>query len=284
MAPRLPADLRSEDVTFSGLSPAPMSRTGGLAQGLLRALLRASEVTPQSLPELTQAPLAATIPEQPGAMGHLGLADRIIDAPDHPYARSIGGLAAAIMQAAPPKRGQAPAVAITAPLAGQGVTTLSLSLARHLSGRGLRVALIAGGDTAALTQMAGLDSIAPNPVTDPRRPSTFGKRDLLSQTVLIGAANAFDPGGTLLSTLRSQTDIILIDAPTPQDLTKTEVQAAILTSRWGACRAAQAQSAAETLRTGLPLQTPILNALNACRGPLMSYEDQAEDGAHSAVA
>jgi uncharacterized protein involved in exopolysaccharide biosynthesis len=167
----------------------------GLMLGLLIALM-AEYVAPISQATVVQdatrgVPLLAEIP----GVAHARAADLVIDWPMSPFAQSIWALAYKIAYAA--ARGGPRTILITSPQAGEGATTIAVSLARAAAKLGRRVIVVdANLQSPSVAPLAGFRSVR-NGLTE-----VLAGRAPLSQTL------AKDPrsGALLLSPARARGD------------------------------------------------------------------------------
>jgi len=169
-------------------------------------------------------------------IAHPRAADLVIDQPMAPFARGVQELAANIVNAA--AKGGPRVIAITSPQAGEGATTVAISLARAASLSGKRVVVLDANLRAPLAaRLAGHRQIPVGllEVLSGREPFSRGLLpDTRSGTLLLSSAQPrLDPSRVfasaqlqqLLQHLRSASDLVFIATPPVMDRRETETLA-----------------------------------------------------------
>jgi polysaccharide biosynthesis transport protein len=163
-------------------------------------------------------------------------ADLVVDRPTTPFARGVQELAANIVDAA--AKGGPRVIAITSPQAGEGATTVAISLARAASLSGKRVVVLDANLRAPLAaRLAGHRQIPVGllEVLTGREPFSRGLvADTRSGALLLSSAQPrLDPSRVfasaqlrqLLQHLRSASDLVFIAAPPVLEHRETEMLA-----------------------------------------------------------
>ncbi|HEX3944911.1 MAG TPA: polysaccharide biosynthesis tyrosine autokinase [Rhizomicrobium sp.] len=203
--------------------------------GLLSALV-AERLAPLAQEDVQRIAAPPPVLARLEGIAHPRAADLVIDRPMAPYARGVRDLAANIVNAA--ARGGPRVIAITSPQAGEGATTVAISLARAASQLGKRVVVLDANLGAPLAaRLAGHRQVPAGllEVLSGRAPFSRGLvPDTRSGTLLLSSAQprldatrvfASAQLQQLLQHLRSASDLVFIVTPPVLDHRETEMLA-----------------------------------------------------------
>lgn len=264
------------------LAALALSSGLGVSLAFLNEYYIGGITTVQQLAELVQLPVAASVPfsDEQNA-GRLSVSENVLDSPLSVYSESIRKLRAAIDQDFRSKaaHGAAPqliggkVLLVTSPLAGEGKTTIALSLARTYALAGQKTLLIdADLRKPSLHRHLGLEPQVGflDYLRDPDQTEDAGAfyaRDTATDLALIMGAGRSEFATdqllntttfeTLLNQARNVFDVVVVDSPPLLPVVDARylanhADAIILAVKWAATSQSDLRAAAQALNDAKP--------------------------------